>query len=370
MEHIVDHKKEGNKKMKQPNMRKLSLLLCLLLIFSTVLGGCGVSSRQPYQKALDAVQAYLEKTVTEPMTGSVGGEWAVIALTCGGGKVSDTFLRTYRENTAAVVREAQGVLNTATGYKYTEYARILLGWTAAGGDPTNVGGYDFLEKLTDLRNVCRQGINGPIWALIAYDCGGYEIPDAPEAPQTQQGGGAAAASGRTAAAPVQTTREALLRYLLDNRTADGGWTLSGEEADVDLTAMALTAMAPYVCGDETLCGEVTKETLTEVREAADQALSCLADKKLPDGSFESWGSVNAESCAQVLTALSALGIDAAEDDRFAGTLEALLAFQQKDGGFTHVVDGGTNLMATEQAAYALAAYERVKNGEPRLFDMR
>ena len=48
----------------------------------------------------------------------------------------------------------------------------------------------------------------------------------------------------------------------------------------------------------------------------------------------------------------------------------LLAFQQKDGGFTHVVDGGTNLMATEQAAYALAAYERVKNGEPRLFDMR
>ena len=139
MEHMVDHKKEGNKKMKQPNVRKLSLLLCLLLIFSTVLGGCGASSSQPYQKALDAVQAYLEKTVTEPMTGSVGGEWAVIALTRGGGKVSDTFLRTYRENTAAVVREAQGVLNTATGYKYTEYARILLGWTAAGGDPTNVG---------------------------------------------------------------------------------------------------------------------------------------------------------------------------------------------------------------------------------------
>ena len=85
---------------------------------------------------------------------------------------------------------------------------------------------------------------------------------------------------------MQTTREALLRYLLDNRTADGGWTLSGEEADVDLTAMALTAMAPYVCGDETLCGEVTKETLTEVREAADRALSCLADKKLPDGGFD------------------------------------------------------------------------------------
>lgn len=370
MEHKADHKKEGNKKMKQPNMRKLSLLLCLLLLFSTVLSGCGASSSQPYQKALDAAQAYLEKTVTEPVTGSVGGEWAVIALTRGGGKVSDTFLQTYRENTAAVVREAQGVLNTATGYKYTEYARILLGWTAAGGDPTDVCGYDFLEKLTNLNNVCRQGINGPIWTLIAYDCGGYKIPDVQGASETQHGNDAAAANGGTAAAPVQTTREALLRYLLENRTADGGWTLSGEEADVDLTAMALTAMAPYVCGDEMLCGEVTDETLTEVREAADRALSCLADKKLPDGGFESWGSVNAESCAQVLTALSALGIDAAKDERFAGTPEALLAFRQEDGGFAHIADGGTNLMATEQAAYALAAYDRVKNGEPRLFDMR
>ena len=365
----MNHKKEGSKKMKQPNMRKLSLLLCLLLLFSTVLSSCGASNGQPYQKALDAVQAYLEKTVTEPVTGSVGGEWAVIALTRGGGKVSDTFLQNYLKNTETVVLEAQGVLHTATGYKYTEYARILLGWTAAGGDPTDVGGYNFLEKLTDLNNVCRQGINGPIWALIAYDCGGYEIPDVREASRTQPGGTAAAAGG-AAAAPVQTTREALLRYLLDNRTADGGWTLSGEEADVDLTAMALTAMAPYVCGDETLCEEVTEETLTEIREAADQALTCLADKKLPDGGFESWGSVNAESCAQVLTALSSLGIDAAEDERFAGTLEALLVFQQEDGGFAHVADGGANLMATEQAAYALAAYDRVKNGEPRLFDMR
>ena len=38
MEHMVDHKKEGNKKMKQPNVRKLSLLLCLLLA-----GCCGQS---------------------------------------------------------------------------------------------------------------------------------------------------------------------------------------------------------------------------------------------------------------------------------------------------------------------------------------
>ena len=72
----------------------------------------------------------------------------------------------------------------------------------------------------------------------------------------------------------------------------------------------------------------------------------------------------------MITALSSLGIDVDADARFEGTLNALLAFQQEDGGFAHTADGDTNQMATEQAAYALTAYERMKNGESRLFDMR
>ena len=333
-------------------------LLCLLLAACIAFTGCGANDEAPYRTALKQVQDYLRETVTEPASGSVGGEWAVLALTRGDCRLPKDFLASYQTNTEEMLKEAGGILHTATGYKYTEYARIILGWTAAGLDPADAAGYNLLEKLTDMQNVCRQGINGPIWALIAYDCGGYTIPEIQAGTADRDENFA------------QTSREALLTYILENRTPDGGWTLSGKEADVDLTAMALTAMAPYVCGDTQLCAEVSEDTRKEVKAAAERAVSCLAAKKLPSGGFESWGSENAESCAQVITALSALGIDVNSDARFEGTLDALLTFQQEDGGFVHTPDGGTNQMATEQAAYALAAYERMKNGEPRLFDMR
>ena len=65
-----------------------------------------------------------------------------------------------------------------------------------------------------------------LWALNALDCGGYEIPDAQPGEE-------------------QTTREALIRLLLRERKADGGWCFSGDASDADMTAMALTALAPY-----------------------------------------------------------------------------------------------------------------------------
>lgn len=338
-----------------PSASCVSMLLCLVITFSVFFTGCGVSKEADYEKAMENAQAYLNAQITRPASGSIGGEWAVIARVRGEQNVSNEFIQSYIDNTKTMVKEAKGILNTATGYKYTEYSRVILGWTAAGQEPTDVAGYNFLEKLTDMNNVCRQGINGPIWALIAYDCGGYAIP---------------ALTKKAEPTAIQTSREALLTYILKQQTPDGGWTLSGEAADVDLTAMALTAMAPYVCDDEKLCAEVSSDTLKEVKTAAVRAISCLAAKKLPNGGFESWGSENAESCAQVITALSALGIDVEEDERFEGTLNSLLTFKQEDGGFAHIAEGGTNMLATEQATYALVAYDRMKKGETRLFDMR
>lgn len=348
-------------------------MLCLLIVFCLLFTGCDAKDEEPYQSALKKAQDYICETVTEPTSNSVGGEWAVLALTRGDYDLPENFLGCYQKNTEKIVHKAGGVLNTATGYKYTEYARIILGWTAAGLDPEDVAGYNLLEKLTNMENVCRQGINGPIWALIAYDCGGYKIPEVPaeavKKTENKKSEGTAGLKDQDTDFR-KTSREALLAYILKHQTPDGGWTLSGEKADVDLTAMALTAMAPYVCGDAQLCGEITETTRKKVKQAADKAIDCLAEKKADDGGFESWGSKNAESCAQVITALSSLRIDVDADARFEGTLNALLAFQQEDGGFAHTADGDTNQMATEQAAYALTAYERMKNGESRLFDMR
>ena len=84
-------------------------------------------------------------------------------------------------------------------------------------------------------------------------------------------------------------------------------------------------------------------------------------------------SVSSESVSQVIVALAELGI-ALDDSRFVKNgntlLDALMQFQQEDGGFAHLMDGETDLLATEQAFYALVAANRVAQGESSLYRMK
>ena len=101
------------------------------------------------------------------------------------------------------VQDAGGELSDK---KFSEYSRVILALTAIGKDPADVGGYDLLAKLADMDKVTYQGLNGAIFALIALDSAGYEVP--------------AAAEGAN-----QTSREALVAYILDKQLSDGGWAL-------------------------------------------------------------------------------------------------------------------------------------------------
>ena len=281
--------------------------------------------QQPYQKALDGVKS-------DEL--AFGSEWLVIALARSGRDVPDS----YYDSVVKAVQDADGVLSDR---KFTEYSRTILALTAIGKDPTNVGGYDLLARLADMDDVTFQGLNGAIFALIALDSNKYDVP-------------AVADGGR------QVTRDGLVAYILDQQLSDGGWALSGDSADPDMTAMALQALAAYRTGDKA------------VQSAVDKALKTLSDMQQADGGYSSWGTLNSESCAQVIIALTALGIDPAKDSRFAKNgltvLDALLSFAA-DGGFRHTADGERNDMATEQALCALTAYARLLDGKTALYDM-
>ncbi len=281
--------------------------------------------QQPYQKALDAVKG-------DEL--AFGSEWLVIALARSGREVPDS----YYDSVVKAVQDAGGVLSDR---KFTEYSRTILALTAIGKDPTNVGGYDLLSKLADMDDVTFQGLNGAIFALIALDSNKYDVP-------------AVADGGK------QVTRDGLVAYILEQQLSDGGWALSGDSADPDMTAMALQALAAYRTGDKA------------VQSAVDKALKTLSDMQQADGGYSSWGTLNSESCAQVIIALTALGIDPAKDSRFAKNgltvLDALLSFAL-DGGFRHTADGERNDMATEQALCALTAYARLLDGKTALYDM-
>lgn len=150
------------------------------------------------------------------------------------------------------------------------------------------------------------------------------------------------------------------------QTSDGGWAISGDKADSDMTGMALTALAPYY-----------KKNL-KVQEAIDKAIARLSEMQDADGSFSTtYGDgkyiATSESTAQVLTALSALGINADTDARFikngSSVVDALLRYYVSGGGFKHVMDGAIDGMGTEQAYYALTAYYRFLSGKTNLYDM-
>ena len=274
----------------------------------------------------------LDTVKTDELT--FGSEWLVIALARSGRDVPDS----YYDSVVKAVQSAKGQLSDK---KSTEYARTILALTAIGKDPADVGGYDLLARLADMDDVTYQGINGAIFALLALDSGKYDVP--------------AAAEGGT-----QVTRDGLVAYILAQQLSDGGWALSGTSADPDVTAMALQALAPYRTGDET------------VDAAVDKGVQLLSDMQLSDGGYSSWGTLNSESCAQVLIALATLGIDPVSDSRFVKNgltvLDALLAYAVS-GGFRHTVDGEADAIATEQALCALTAYACLLDGKTALYDM-
>ena len=267
-----------------------------------------------------------------PGVGSTGGEWMVIGLARSGRPVPAGYYDAVVEYVKANA-DANERLHRA---KVTDNARIILALTAIGKDVTNVGGHNLLKGMDNMAYVQKQGINGPIFTLIALDSHNYPTMG-------------------------DVTREKLIQVILDAQLPNGGWNLSGENADTDMTAMAIQALAPYYKTNET------------VKAAVDKALEALSALQRGDGGFGSWGTVNSESCAQVIVALTALGIDPATDSRFvkngSTVLGALSGFYVDGGGFKHTADGELNGMATEQGYYALAAYFRFLNGQTSLYDM-
>ena len=291
-----------------------------------------------YGEILAQTAAYLLASVPDPGVSSIGGEWAVIGLARNGGLPAD-YAASYYSNLVRTLRDTGGVLHRV---KYTEHSRVVLALSSLGFDPTDVAGYDALSPLGDFDQVCWQGANGPIWALIALDSRGYDAPTAPEGKR-------------------QTTRDALVDAILESEIAGGGWALSGSVPDVDMTAMALTSLAPY------------RGARADAAAAIERGLSVLSSLQGEGGGFGDAGSASSESCAQVVVALASLGIDPASDERFVkesgSVLDALCAFAVPGGGFKHVADGEVNGMATEQGFYALVAYERLLSGKTSLFDM-
>lgn len=162
------------------------------------------------------------------------------------------------------------------------------------------------------------------------------------------------------------TREEILTILLENQLVDGGFALSGERGDIDVTAMALQALAPYYLGEE-IAAKVSPECLVEVSNCTERALAFLSDRQQPDGNFKGEYAQSLESTAQVILALCALEKDIFAEEAFIKdgntAYDGLMIYRSEEGGFVHTVGGPVNDMATAQALQALGTLWQQETGE-------
>ncbi|MCI8608563.1 MAG: terpene cyclase/mutase family protein [Firmicutes bacterium] len=336
--------------MKKKREGLVSIFLILTLVLTLCLGMTGYgygATAAKIESAFEKTGAYMVHKVKEPSFSTVGGEWLMYGLAEAGYDLPQAYVKTYQKAVEDAVESSKGVLHSR---KYTEYSRVVIAYSALGLDPTDIKGYNMLEKLADFNSVIWQGINGPIYALRALDAGGYEIPKVSDIENV-------------------TTRQKLIDYILSCQLADGGWTLAYTpkedeqenqknkktlKADADVTAMAMESLVPYYKQEK-------------VKKGLDKAIVCLSKMQKANGGYDSGNFSNLESCAQVVSALSNMGINPNTDSRFKkngkSVVDALLTYyDEKTGGFRHVNKAGggyeptVDQMATEQAYYALAQY--------------
>ena len=274
--------------------------------------------------------------------GSSVSDWTALAMARAG--IADDYAG-YLVRLQAYVGRQYAENGGLHAVKATEYHRIALTAAALGGDPTAFGAkldgtaIDLVAEGTynwqGEEDLGGQGLNGWIFALLTMDAVGAEVP-----------------------ADARYSRQDMLDAIVSAQLPEGGFSLGGGAMDVDITAMALQALAPYQA---------------QYPEVIDAALNALSAAQLPDGGFESWGAQSSESCAQVLLALTALDIDPESDERFqkadGNVIDALLAFRLNDGSFAHQSDGAADAMAGEQAMQALAAMALRQQGAGRFFDL-
>jgi len=301
-----------------------------------------------FDKVYADTKKYIQKNVPAPVVASDRGEWAVLGLARAGVELSDAYIQAYYGKVVAYVKAnigSDGILRKPDDKNtpvITDNERIILALTAIGKDPANVGGKNLLAALQNkdimqVTNTSDTDINGLVFGLLALNSGNY-------------------------------TQDSywLVQAILTQQNEDGSWSSSADTkpvGDVDMTAMALQALAPYYNegGD------------TTVNAAVDKALQWLSAK------YKNTGYTSAESCAQVVVALSALQLNANSDSSFVKTVDGaptsvlgdLLRYYLGEGqGFKHAASGMTaDQKATEQALYAMAAYERYCRRTKALYDM-
>lgn len=261
-----------------------------------------------------------------------GDEWDIFALIRSGASIPEENMEGY---ITSILSTYEAPDNEAL--KPTTIARVALTVTLLGHDASNLDGLNLIEMLYN-SNAITAGGNEPMWALIALDSRAYAVAD-----------------------DAEWTRDELITELLTKyqNPETGGFGLNDNiTTSIDMTAMAIQALAPYYEREE-------------VKTAVDKALDYLKGAMDRNARFDS-----SEAGAQVLVALTTLNLDPVDAENgfvksvARNIISGLCSYQLEDGSFKHLfTDASGQKMSTLQSLYALHSYERYLNGDTTLYDL-
>ena len=265
------------------------------------------------------------------------GEWEIIGLSAyrqynpAATETSLSAQQTYINYAVSVIDDYTKSTNGIYANPDTEYSKAIIALQSIGVDAGQVyhvnslvplDAFNKLGEVPDSQMASLQYATSSLYVLQAF----IQQPARSSAFSSQE--------------------QKIIEFLLDSQDQSGAWgyDFGGFMADVDYTAMTITALAPYYPA-----GGV------EIVAAVDAALLWLAGEQNADGTFDdAWGGgASANSTAQVIIALCALGLD--PDTYFADSaLDSLISFATSSlDGFT-----GGDPRATLDGFMALIAAAR------------
>jgi hypothetical protein len=318
-------------------MRLYKVLLGFIAFLMTLSMAVPVNAAQRrvsgWETAMNAALDWmLDATPDGPAPGGVVGEWAVYTLARAERiDADDPWAQSWLGQLDNVLGEIKRTQNANPGIsinrppsagtfplplrRWTDFQRVALALEALGLDATDYNGFDFTAPYrffvpTSQRHALNRTILADLYALVAIEavgCGGRD--------------------------------NLFLANVIHAQRRDGTWSLNPAQPtslyDIDITAMALQALAPYYRRGE-----------NRVVRAVERATDWLFGQTFTDP----------ESTAQMIMGLTALGDKYAEEAAYY--VEWLMRwFNPAAGGFVRTVNPSVvNAMATVQAAQALVEY--------------
>lgn len=311
--------------MKNIKQKILIILATLSLVIGFFAVPAGVFAAVTVDEAIDGGASKILST------GKLADDWQSLGVARSNTPAS-------KEMRQARYNDIVAYLNQSDRLSATDYERTIIGVVSIGGDPTHIPEATTHKNLVEelyQSNAMNSGVNAIIYGLLALQTKEYEVPE-----------------------NANFSIQEMVDKLLSLQKADGGWALGGAVGDVDMTGMAITALAKY-------------KDMPGVSTALDRSVAWLSSVQLKSGGFKGWSNENSNSLSQALMAITLTGNDpkGALFTKDSDMITALMTYRTADGGFKWLpTDTQSNGMALDQALYALTQYKFYLNGSGSIYD--